>query len=174
MCSSSLSNLPDWINLFIQSLIVLVAAVTVCNSNKSHKEIMRLNAINKLIEIANQIALRCNANYIRNENSPFKHVTLISDLIISIETIETSLKIYNLKLISEHRAELYYLVWKQLDTEAREVVTYQLKKPRENDDIYHKQLATVYKYYSDYIEDNHIEIHLDPRVRIELTKLKEI
>ncbi|MFN3444559.1 MAG: hypothetical protein ACK44D_02385 [Bacteroidia bacterium] len=137
----------------IISIIALLVNATLARRN------IRLNIQQLVFKTVSEKAKECNflweseTKNEMNENAP--HFKVISEIIITIETIEKSFELFeiNYKSIKADEDYYYYLFWKQLRTDLRGWIrkTPEIADAQENE-TYTKQVLGIHKKFNKHFE----------------------
>lgn len=154
-----LQNHSDWSSMTpIIAIIISIIALFV-NSRLARRN-LRLNIQQLIFKTVNEKAKDCNSLWENepvsekiNNNSP--HFKVISEIIITLETIDKTFGLFekNYKSIRNDRDYYYYLFWKQLRTDLRGWIrrSPEIAKEMKNE-IYSNQINGIYETFSKYFE----------------------
>lgn len=154
MCSFTLQ---DFNNLLTPLLALGAIVFTVIYSRKN----IWLSGQLHLINLVSGKAKDCNLVW-ANEPKPYTpedyHILVISEMIISIEVIDRSVKVLSRgnENVSDSKEDIYYIFWKQLHVDVRgwasKTRDFVIRKNIPSTDPYAIQVETIHKYFEKYFE----------------------
>lgn len=160
MCTIDWDILSKLATILVSVLALIVSISAMKRNTKSYHKNISLSIQQAIFKIIAEKARDCNSvwinepeNELKSKDSP--HFLVTTELIISIEVINTALLLFDKQsdLIGEFKTRYFELLWKQLTPDVRgwvQNVTPVIQK--KHNDVFSKQIETIHNHFSSFFD----------------------